>query len=68
MVNSVEESRSGWASDGCEEGKARNRRPHRVELASGPVDVLSVADLIDMKRESGRPQDIEDIRALEQLR
>lgn len=44
------------------------KRTRRVELASGPVEVLSIADLIDMKRESGRPQDIEDIRALEQLR
>lgn len=44
------------------------KRTRRVELASGPVEVLSISDLIDMKRESGRPQDIEDIRALEQLR
>lgn len=43
------------------------KRTRRVELASGPVNVLSVADLIAMKRESSRPQDIEDIRALEQL-
>ncbi len=45
----------------------RGRRTKRVELASGPVTVLSIGDLIAMKRESGRPQDIEDIRALEQL-
>ena len=43
------------------------KRTRRVELASGPVNVLSIADLIAMKRESSRPQDIEDIRALEQL-
>lgn len=43
------------------------KRTRRVELASGPVRVLSIRDLIAMKRESGRPQDIEDIRALEQL-
>ena len=43
------------------------KRTKRVELASGPVRVLSIRDLIAMKRESGRPQDIEDIRALEQL-
>ena len=43
------------------------KRTRRVELASGPVRVLSIEDLIAMKRESGRPQDIEDIRALEQL-
>ena len=45
----------------------RGRRTKRVELASGPVTVLSIGDLIAMKRESRRPQDIEDIRALEQL-
>ena len=43
------------------------KRTKRVELASGPVRVLSIEDLIAMKRKSGRPQDIEDIRALEQL-
>ena len=43
------------------------KRTKRVELASGPVRVLSIKDLIAMKRESGRPQDLEDIRALEQL-
>ena len=43
------------------------KRTRRLELASGPVRVLSIKDLIAMKRESGRPQDIEDIRALEQL-
>ena len=43
------------------------KRTRRVELASGPVNVLSLPDLIAMKRESSRPQDIEDIRALEQL-
>ena len=43
------------------------KRTKRVELTSGPVRVLSVDALIAMKRESGRPQDIEDIRALERL-
>ena len=43
------------------------KRTKRVELASGAVEVLSIKDLIAMKRESGRPQDIEDVRALEQL-
>lgn len=43
------------------------KRTKRVELASGPVRVLSIEDLIAMKRQSGRPQDIEDIRALEQI-
>ena len=31
------------------------RRTKRVELASGPVEVLSIRDLIAMKRESGAP-------------
>ena len=31
------------------------------------LPVLDVADLIAMKRTSGRPQDLEDIRALEEL-
>ena len=43
------------------------KRTRRVQLASGPVQVLSIPDLVAMKRESGRPQDIEDIHALEQL-
>ena len=43
------------------------RRLKRVKLPSGPVQVLSVKDLTGMKRSSGRPQDIEDIRALEWL-
>ena len=43
------------------------KRTRRVQLPSGPVQVLSVRDLIDMKRTSGRPQDVEDIRALERL-
>lgn len=45
----------------------RGRRTKRVELPSGPVNVLSIRDLIAMKRASGRPQDLEDARALERL-
>lgn len=40
----------------------------RIALADATVAVLSVPALIDMKRRSGRPQDIEDVRALEKLR
>jgi hypothetical protein len=40
----------------------------RVRTAGGIVPVLSVGDLIAMKKASGRPQDLEDIRALEELR
>ena len=43
------------------------KRTQQVNLPSGPVQVLSIKDLIDMKRASGRPQDMEDIRALERL-
>ena len=43
------------------------KRTRRVNLSSGPVQVLSLKGLIAMKRASGRPQDIEDIRALERL-
>jgi len=38
-----------------------------IHTRSGKIKLLSKQDLISMKRESGRPQDIEDIRALEQL-
>lgn len=38
-----------------------------VHTASGDVRILSRKDLIEMKRRSGRPQDLEDIRALEGL-
>ena len=31
------------------------------------LPILAIADLIDMKRAAGRPQDIEDIKALEHL-
>ena len=34
---------------------------------SGTVQVLNKQDLIEMKRKSGRPQDLEDIRSLEAL-
>lgn len=45
----------------------QGKRLKRVKLPSGPVQVLSVKDLIGMKRANRRPQDIEDIRALERL-
>ena len=44
------------------------KRTKRIDLTSGPVRVLAVNDLIAMKRESGRPQDLEDVRALESIR
>jgi len=44
------------------------KRTKAVALPTGPVRVLSVTDLIAMKRRSGRPQDLQDVRALEKLR
>lgn len=43
------------------------KRRQRIRTANGPVQVLSRADLIVMKRASGRPQDLEDADALERL-
>ena len=40
----------------------------RIAMGDGSVAVLSAAALIEMKRASGRPQDLEDARALEKLR
>ena len=37
------------------------------ETLAGPIQILNLKDLIRMKRESGRPQDLEDIKALERL-
>ena len=38
-----------------------------VALPSGPVQVLGKRDLMAMKRKSNRPQDAEDVAALEKL-
>lgn len=40
----------------------------RVKAGRVALPVLSVKDLVAMKRASGRPQDLEDVRALESLR
>lgn len=45
----------------------RGKRTKRIDLSGGPIQILSMKDLIDMKKESGRPQDREDIAALEKL-
>ena len=45
----------------------QGKRLKRVTLPSGPVQVLSLKDLVGMKRASGRLQDVEDIRALDRL-
>lgn len=43
-------------------------RTQRVETVDGPVSILPVRELIKMKRDSGRPQDLEDVKALEKLK
>ena len=45
-------------------GKGRLRR----DTVEGPIQVLGLRELMDMKRESGRPQDLEDVNALEKLK
>lgn len=40
----------------------------RIRAAGKQIPVLAVDDLIRMKKRSGRPQDLEDVRALESLR
>jgi hypothetical protein len=40
----------------------------RIATADGPIRVLSRKDLIETKRSSGRPQDLEDADALERLK
>lgn len=40
----------------------------RMELQGVSIPVASIEDLIALKRQAGRPQDLEDIRALEELR
>jgi hypothetical protein len=39
----------------------------RAQLGAISVDVASLADLIEMKRRAGRPQDLEDVRQLEAI-
>lgn len=40
------------------------KRLQRIELGAGAVNVLAIGDLIDMKRRSGRAQDLADVEAL----
>ena len=40
---------------------------HTIKTDSGNIKILSRKDLIAMKKASGRPQDLEDIRSLEGL-
>ena len=47
---------------------AKGKRATYKQLSTMSVPVLNIRDLIDMKKASGRPQDIEDIKALEKLK
>ena len=47
---------------------ARGKRAVYKRLSTMSVPILNIRDLIDMKKASGRPQDIEDIKALEKLK
>lgn len=40
----------------------------RKHSQAGMIQVLSLAELMAMKKASGRPQDLEDVRALEKLK
>ena len=42
------------------------KKVNTLTTGGGPVRVLSRKELIAMKRASGRPQDLEDVKALEQ--
>jgi hypothetical protein len=46
----------------------KGKRTKRIDLEDTSIRILSKADLIEMKRQSGRPQDKEDVMALEKLR
>ncbi|MEQ1802212.1 MAG: hypothetical protein ABL989_09845 [Gammaproteobacteria bacterium] len=46
----------------------KGKKVQEIETVDGTVRVLGKKDLIEMKRASGRPQDLADIEALEKLR
>lgn len=45
----------------------KDMRTVKKTVAGTSVSVLAIKDLIEMKRRSGRPQDLEDVRSLEKL-
>ena len=45
----------------------KGKRRRTLQTLGGSVHVLGIRDLIGMKRASGRPQDLADVEALEQL-
>lgn len=46
----------------------KGKRTMKIDLPDGQIRVLSLKNLLEMKRQSGRPQDVEDVAALERLR
>ena len=46
----------------------KGKKRHLLETPDGPIRLLNIEELIDMKRESGRPQDLEDVKALERCK
>lgn len=44
------------------------KKVRTIDTTDGPIRILDRDDLIEMKRASGRPQDLEDVKALEKLR
>lgn len=44
------------------------RNTKTIKTSLGTVRILSISDLIKMKKASGRPQDLEDVKALDHLR
>jgi hypothetical protein len=42
-------------------------RSDRIKLGRRFIEVMSIGDLIEMKKASARPQDIEDVKALEEI-
>jgi len=47
-------------------GAAFNRRKE-ISIESAKVSLISIPDLIALKKQAGRPQDLEDIKGLEEL-
>ena len=45
----------------------KGKKLKRIETAASTINILNIRDLIKMKKASGRPQDIEDVKALEKL-
>jgi hypothetical protein len=47
--------------------EAAYARAVRIDLGTTTVTVASISDLIALKRQAGRPQDLEDVRTLEAI-